>query len=286
MEQLSMFELYKILSKDIQNAKTTEERTNIIEDNKDVFDFMRQIFLNKIYNDDYKMVYQPHIENDKCTGAEALFRMNYKNENLNPFVIFAVLRYYGDEKESTSYILENMCKDIKTLSKGKDDFVVSYNINPDFYNREYCKEILNILDKHSVKHENFAVELLEVSSLKDIKSEDIIFIKNNGVKVYLDDFGTGYATKDALNLPFSVVKIDGSLVSNCNNDDKKADRLSKIVALCNAKGMKTLAERVENIDEYNKLEEIGIDKCQGYYFSAGLSIEAFLEKYESNKFEM
>ncbi|MBO7508562.1 MAG: EAL domain-containing protein, partial [Clostridia bacterium] len=191
----------------------------------------------------------------------------------------AVLRHYGYEKDATLKILDDMCDDINRLSKGKsDEFVVSYNVNPDFYDREYCNKILEILDAHNVNHSNFAVELLEVSSLENVKAEDMLYMKEHGIKTYLDDFGTGFATKSVLKLPFSVVKIDGSLVENCDDDEKKQRVLAEIVKICASKGMKTLAEKVEEKSELDVLTNIGINKFQGYYYDAGLSADDFLKR--------
>ncbi len=88
-----------------------------------------------------------------------------------------------------------------------------------------------------------------------------------GVKIAIDDFGVGYSNFERL-LEYQpdILKIDGSLIKNIDNNPLSFNIVETIVAFAKKEHILTVAEYVENEDIFNILNDLGIDYSQGYYF--------------------
>ena len=144
-------------------------------------------------------------------------------------------------------------------------------------------KIIKTVKKCGIPAKNIAVELTEVSSLEKVKVEDMKYLKSNGIKIYCDDFGAGYSREHVLDFPFDVIKFDGSYIRGIDKSQKKREYVEKIVNKCKLFNIKTLAENVETMEECEVVENLGIDKTQGYFYSKPLEKKDFLLKYR--KFE-
>ena len=104
-----------------------------------------------------------------------------------------------------------------------------------------------------------------------------------GVLLLLDDCGTGYASLESLmKLPFTVVKIDRSVVSNSRNN---FELITLISVMLERLGKQMVAEGVETREQLEFVQAAGVDLVQGYYFSKPLGEEDFLAllRYEKAK---
>ena len=92
--------------------------------------------------------------------------------------------------------------------------------------------------------------------------------------VGVDDFGAGYSNFNLLTLlDIDFVKIDGSLIEKINTSKDLEIIVNTIANFSKEFKVKTVAEYVSNEDIYNKIKELNIDYCQGYYFDRPLSYD-------------
>ena len=61
------------------------------------------------------------------------------------------------------------------------------------------------------------------------------------------------------------IKIDGELMHTLMTDKKMQDAVANIVHAANERGIKTVAERVENANSMAVLFQLGLDYMQGHY---------------------
>jgi EAL domain-containing protein (putative c-di-GMP-specific phosphodiesterase class I) len=86
--------------------------------------------------------------------------------------------------------------------------------------------------------------------------------------VALDDFGTGYSSLSYLrSFPFGKIKIDKSFVRDLATNKGSMSIIRAVTGLGQSRGMKTIAEGVETLEQLERLREEGCDEVQGYYFS-------------------
>ncbi len=126
--------------------------------------------------------------------------------------------------------------------------------------------ILNFENMYSKYLVNVVVELTEteknVKSINEYKKE---VIKRWKAGIALDDYGTGYNGEVMLlEIQPDYVKIDMSLISNVHSDVDRQQMVLNIIKYAKSKGMKTLAEGVELVEELEYLIGIGCDYVQGY----------------------
>ena len=111
---------------------------------------------------------------------------------------------------------------------------------------------------------------------------DLNGLKDMGYDFSLDDYGTGYSNIQRVSkLPFSIIKIDKSLIDGIGTEDgmslvKNAIRMMKDIR------KEIVAEGVETKEALDKLAEMGCDYIQGFYFSKPLPKDEFLEFIKEN----
>ena len=103
-----------------------------------------------------------------------------------------------------------------------------------------------------------------------------------GVKLAIDDFGTGNSSLSWLEkLRPDVLKIDKSFTDTLLTDSATRIITESIVSMVKSLGFESIAEGVEEEQQYKYLRAIGCDIIQGYLFGKPLSqeeIEQLLQK--------
>ena len=97
--------------------------------------------------------------------------------------------------------------------------------------------------------------------------EFIIEIKKFGCQIAIDDFGTGYSNFEYLmKLKVDYIKIDASMIKNIDTSKESKMITETIVDFAKKFGIKTIAEFVYSKSIFDKVNSIGVDYAQGYYF--------------------
>jgi len=103
------------------------------------------------------------------------------------------------------------------------------------------------------------------------------------IKIALDDFGTGYSSLQYLQkLPIDFLKIDQSFVRNLETSKQSKEIVKAIVDLAHTINIKTIAEGIETMADYDYLNSVDCDIGQGFYMSKPLTSNAFVSWYSEN----
>ena len=135
--------------------------------------------------------------------------------------------------------------------------------NPDF--QECVKKAIQQFDFPWSKLE---LEITETSAIGNLiqAQEFIQFCKQHDIGFALDDFGTGMSSFEYLkNLPFDVVKIDGSFVRDMLTDPVDHAMIRYTHEISKLRNQETVAEYVETQADVDELIKIGITYGQGYF---------------------
>ena len=101
---------------------------------------------------------------------------------------------------------------------------------------------------------------------------------DKGFTFLLDDFGSGYANFNYLSeLPFYCVKLDKSLLWNCDKERNSMSTLFACAKIVKQLGLLTVCEGVETKEQVDLLQGIGVNMLQGFYFSCALSEKRLIE---------
>ena len=223
----------------------------------------------------FQAYFQPIVDtNTKVIHKyEALIRYITKDG-----VEIAPYNFINVAKKTKLYpnIIKIVIQDAFKLIKNKNKRV-SVNISfDDIANEETTTFIYEILEQHKEYTKFLEFEILESEEISDFNevSRFISEIKKFDCIVGVDDFGAGYSNFNLLTLlDIDFVKIDGSLIEKITTSKDLEIIVNTIANFSKEFKVKTVAEYVSNEDIYNKIKELNIDYCQGYYFDRPLSYD-------------
>ena len=126
------------------------------------------------------------------------------------------------------------------------------------------------------------LELTESILLPDfaVAAQTLTRLRELGVSIALDDFGTGYSSLAYLKrLPIDVIKIDRSFVGGLPDDPYDLAIVQAVATLAQRIGIDVVAEGVETRAQARALQDCGVQRAQGYLFSAAVDDEVLVQGF-------
>jgi EAL domain-containing protein (putative c-di-GMP-specific phosphodiesterase class I)/GGDEF domain-containing protein len=137
-------------------------------------------------------------------------------------------------------------------------------------------EVEALIERYAVNPEQLTFEITETALIGNL-SEARHFadrIRDLGCQLALDDFGSGYASFRYLRLfPIDLVKIDGEYVVDLVRNPEDQVLVRALVQVCQAYGIHTVAEYVQDEATLRMLREMGVDFVQGYLIGRPAPVE-------------
>jgi predicted signal transduction protein with EAL and GGDEF domain len=147
---------------------------------------------------------------------------------------------------------------------------ISVNISPlQLADGWLAQRIVKTLAETGFPAERLVVEVTESSLFADLDQARTIVasLKNQGIRIALDDFGTGFSSLSHLrSLPFDIIKIDRSFVTNINAKRESSAIVRAVTTLAAALQVPVCIEGIENEDSYRTVVRLGCEIGQGWYF--------------------
>ena len=236
----------------------------------------------------FRMFYQPiaDTKTGKIRGMEALLRWELEPYGMvSPGVFMEWLEQDPCIFDLGNWILRTALTDVQKLRKETEGFFVNVNVAAaQLERREFRSAVMNILKETGAKPEELCLELTERCRDLDIHflRGEVEFFHSQGIKIALDDFGTGFSSLSYLKkLPINTLKIDKSFTDTLLTDSATRIITESIVSMVKSLGFESIAEGVEEEQQYKYLRAVGCDIIQGYLFGKPLSqeeIEQLLQK--------
>ena len=135
--------------------------------------------------------------------------------------------------------------------------------DPDFF-----EKLLDQLSKRDLKNK-IMFEIIESARVSNIKLIDAFISKlqDEGYEVALDDFQLETdSIKNLKNLDVNYIKIDEKYIRRLVDSKKIQKLLKNVVKMCKKFNIKTVAKHVENQEQAEILEKIGVDYVQGHHY--------------------
>lgn len=143
----------------------------------------------------------------------------------------------------------------------------------------FASNVIDTMKRWNVDPSLFQFEVTETAATrygKDVEST-IKALCDAGSKICMDDFGSGFANLDSLlTLPFSVVKIDKTLLNNTEDDHAARMLYRSVVEMMKAQGVLTVAEGVETAAQDMLVRSLGMDEAQGFFYARPMPISEIL----------
>lgn len=231
-----------------------------------------------IYAQSFELYYQPqyHAETKELRGMEALIRWKDADGRfISPVQFIPIAEKNGSIIPIGNWVVE---ESVKQYAKWKEKYgikkILSINISARQYTQErFVDNFLNTIYKYNVDPEEIEIEVTESILIDDFEgvTKKLKVLKDRGIRISLDDFGTGFSSLSYLKkLPIDTLKIDKSFIDTVLTD--KATRIitESIIDMVKSLGFESIAEGVEEEQQYRYLHAIGCDVIQGYLFSKPL----------------
>ncbi len=221
-------------------------------------------------------------ENNKIS-YEVLIRMwdSHNNFMLPDCFLFTAERYHM-MVDIDIYVLETYLKTVCQNPKHIEQ-LHSVHLNlagGTLNNADFQEKVKEAIATYDFPWERLELEITETSAIGNLTqaSEFINFCRSKGIGFALDDFGTGMSSFEYLkNLPFNVVKIDGSFVRDMLTDPIDKAMIQYTHEICQLRDQETIAEYVETAEGAEELKKIGITYGQGYYHGKPRPLDDWLK---------
>ena len=226
-----------------------------------------------ITNNELQLWYQPIIDINtrQVESFEALIRWQSPEHGWVPPTKFIPLaEESGLITDIDKWALKTACQTIDRWQR-KIGKPAKLNVNISsrhFSEANLFESVRDAIATVNIPPSALRLEITESSLLADTQAaiQALNRLKELGVEIAIDDFGTGYASLSYLqDLPLNQLKIDGYFVEMMSVSG--SDIVETIIKLSHKLGFGVTAERVETIEQYETLQQLGCDTVQGYLFS-------------------
>lgn len=227
------------------------------------------------------LVYQPQVcaLTGTLCGVEALSRWQHPSLGfIPPSTFIPIAEETGQIEAIGLWSLEKSCEQIR---KWEQDNVyvpiVSVNMSAvHFCSMDLPEQILSTLQKYSLAPQRLTIEITESVAMRQDPetASNLKAIRDMGVGLSMDDFGTGFSSLSRLaQLPLTEIKIDRSFVENFENNISSLVVAEAAINIGKRLGIKVVTEGVEHEAQETKLQELGCDILQGFFYSKPLRAE-------------
>lgn len=216
------------------------------------------IMRNKVFKDvvseidkgSFMVYYQPKVDSRTGTtvGAEALIRFFDEAHGIvGPIHFIEILEENRCSHLIDLFVLDEVCKAQK-LRCINEKRVVPVSVNFSKNTLEYAELLEQV--KEIMNRYDLPEGLVQIEITESVGDMDVALINNiaqslisMGFRLSMDDFGTKYSNLEMLfKFPFSIAKIDRSLVKNLESNEKSRIMLKHLISMIMELGIECVAE--------------------------------------------
>jgi len=231
---------------------------------------------------EFKIFYQPIValKDSSIVGMEALLRWQHPHQGLvAPSDFIPLAEETGLIVPLGEWLLSTACRQLKAwFDGGVPPLRLAVNISPvQLRDPGFPDMVINVIRESGVNPENLELEITETILMEQSSSivDVLLKLKALGIHISLDDFGTGYSSLSYLqNLPIDTLKIDRSFINKLAFNREQTNIIETILMLGSNLGMDVVAEGIETVEQWEKLQKMKCSRGQGFLFSHPLEESA------------
>lgn len=228
--------------------------------------------------------YQPKVDfaTGHVVGVEALVRWKHPDDGMvYPDQFITVAEESGLIDQLTHAVLAGLHGALQQMRAWHDaglSLQVSVNVSMDNLNDYGFPEyVAREVAAAGVASSALILEVTESRMMKDpLATLDILTrLRLKRVGVSIDDFGTGHSSLTQLHeAPFDELKIDRSFVHGAWRNEAQRAILLPSLDMARQLGIKTVAEGVEDADDWHFIRSLGCDQAQGFFIAKPMPADA------------
>jgi EAL domain-containing protein (putative c-di-GMP-specific phosphodiesterase class I)/CheY-like chemotaxis protein len=228
--------------------------------------------------------YQPKVAARSLAldGAEALIRMRHPTWGIVPPAYFVPAPNDPHFQALSEFVISSAVSDWRYFVAQRGRIQLAINLPLVFFrNLGAAHHLCSMLPKHAA-FDGLIVEMDagEITENLAFSNELARALRFHNIGISIDDLGEEWPELTTLDeFPFVEIKLDRAFVSGCADDSLRRSACRQIVEFALASGARTVAEGVENRNDYFVLRELGVDQIQGFLFAKPMTAQK-LARYE------
>jgi diguanylate cyclase (GGDEF)-like protein len=237
------------------------------------------------------LVYQPicSLETRAVTGVEALLRWRHPLRGVvHPDFFIPLLEETGMIVEVGRWVLRTACAQAAAWCRNGHVLDLSVNVSAKQLDHDgFAMELRDALADSGLDAHALILEITESVAMRDTEgtAARLAQFKAMGVRVAIDDFGTGYSSLAHLRrFPVDALKIDRSFIAGISESAETEALVHMLVQLGKTLNIETVAEGIEEYEQFSHLRREHCDSGQGFLIAEPLDaadVESFLRNPES-----
>ncbi|MCG6886690.1 MAG: EAL domain-containing protein [Proteobacteria bacterium] len=246
---------------------------------------LESAFRHALENSELYLVYQPQVnlQSGEWTGCEALLRWNNPALGEVPPVDFIpIAEETGLIRAVGNFVLQNASQDLVAIQSalGKS-FTMSINLSAWQIRQPDLPDIIQgLLQKFNLAADSLVMEITESTMVES--GEQLMSIRDLGLRIALDDFGTGFCSLSYLQrFPVNTLKIDRSFIQNIDKGYGGENLVKAVINLGMSLNLQIVAEGIEDKTQFEFLKQAGCPTGQGFFFSQPVRLESILQHLSS-----
>lgn len=227
------------------------------------------------------------LKTGRISAAEALARIRDPELGMiSPTDFIPIAEETGLISSLSLQVVNQTCIFLKSIPPdGFQDFKwVSVNLSvSDCLSKAQGEKICSIITGYGIDPRRICFEITEtMTTIEKGLPENLKILTEKGYTLALDDFGTEFANIDsALRLPFSIAKLDRSVV-HIDNGGNRMKILKAMVDVFSDLHLDTVAEGVDSREMVEIARTAGVRYLQGFYFAQPLPVRVFSDYLKNN----
>jgi len=272
----------------MRKAKALNQHCELYNDSLDNYSVRRLTLVGELRQaidaGELMVYYQPQINtrSGQLEGVEALARWNHAEQGfISPDEFIPLAERTGLIGSLTHRIMQEALNQCAAWVQQGLNIKISINISAhSLIDHSLPSKVSELLKAAQLAPEKLVLEVTESVFMLDPESSLVVLdeLKSLGISLSIDDYGTGYSSLSYLRkMPVHELKIDQGFIFDMLKNENDAMIVSSTVALAHSLGLSVVAEGVETKEAWIHLQELGCDTIQGYFVSAPLPAEKFIE---------
>ena len=221
------------------------------------------------------------LSDNRMVGAEALVRWIHPEWGfMSPGEFIPLFEKNGFIPCLDRYVWEKVCVYLRDWQeKGYPVMPVSVNVSrADVYQSHLVDTLSEMVQKYGIDPSCLHLEITE-SAYTDNPDQIISTVEGlhrRGFVIEMDDFGSGYSSLNMLSqMTLDILKLDMKFIQNELAKPAAQSILNDIISMAHRMSFRVVAEGVETKEQTERLQAVGCDYVQGYYFARPMPVKEF-----------
>ncbi|WP_254458427.1 EAL domain-containing response regulator [Xanthomonas sacchari] len=224
---------------------------------------------------DIEVAYQPKVDmrSGKVGGVEALARWRHPSAGpIAPDRFIALAEREGLIHALTASVADQAMARLAAWKQEGFPLTLALNLSPSLLqDPNLLDELLAQLRRHGLVPSDLVLEITESSLVFGSALGMLARLRLQGFGLSLDDYGTGFSSLQQLTrIPFTELKIDRLFVHDAHRSRNLRTVLESALGMAQRLGLRTVAEGIETVEDWNLLQALGCDFGQGYLLARPL----------------